>query len=53
MVYPEREKGQWAIYYNSPQSFKITFSYLLVKQLSGFFYYILIGWFIKLIVLTF
>ena len=27
--YLERERGQWAVYYSSPQSFIITFSYLL------------------------
>ena len=25
----ERDMGQWAVYYTSPQCFKITFSYLL------------------------
>ena len=25
--YTERERGQWAVYFTSPQSFTITFSY--------------------------
>ena len=29
------ERGQWAVYYTSPQSFMITFSYSLVQQLWG------------------
>ena len=31
----ERERGQWAVYYMSPQSFMIMFSYSLAKQLWG------------------
>ena len=31
----ERERGQWDIYYASPLSFKIMFSYLLACQLWG------------------
>ena len=31
------EGGQWAVYFNSPQSFKIKFSYSLAKQLYGTF----------------
>ena len=27
------ERGHWAVYYTSPQSFIITFSYLLAQQL--------------------
>ena len=30
-------RGQWAVYYSSPQSFKITFSYLLGKNNFGYF----------------
>ena len=26
-------RGQWAVYYTTPQSFKLTFSYLLAQQL--------------------
>ena len=32
-----RERGQWAVYYNSLQSIMITFSYSLAYQLWGFF----------------
>ena len=28
-ILPERERGQWVVYHTSPQSFIITFSYLL------------------------
>ena len=31
----QRKRGQWAVYYTSPQSFIITFSYLLAQQLWG------------------
>ena len=48
----ERERGQWAVYYTSPQSFIITFSYSLAYQLWGL-YWILICWFIKLSVQVF
>ena len=39
--------GHRAVYYTSPQSIKIMFSYSLVQQLWGLLL-ILIGWFIKL-----
>ena len=29
------ERGQWTVYYTSPQSFKIAFSYSLAEQLWG------------------
>ena len=29
----QRKRGQWAVYYTSPQSFIITLSYLLALQL--------------------
>ena len=42
----QRERGQWAVYYTSLQSFTITFSYSLAYQLWGLFID-LIGWIIK------
>ena len=41
-----RERGQWAVYYSSPQSF-IIISYSLPQQLWGL-WWILIGWAITL-----
>ena len=34
----QRERGQWAVYYTSPQSFTITFSYSLDKQFWGLYW---------------
>ena len=48
----EREGGQWAVYYTSPQSILTTFSYSLAKNF-GYLYWILIGWIIKMSVPTF
>ena len=31
----KRDRGQWAVYYASSQSFTLTFSYSLAKQLWG------------------
>ena len=42
----ERERGHWVIYYTSPQSFIITFSYSFAEQHSKF-QLILIGRFIN------
>ena len=44
--------GHCAVYYTSPQSFIITFSYSLTEQLWGLLLH-LIGWLIKLSVQTF
>ena len=46
-----RERGHWAVYYTSPQSFIITFSYSLHWQLWRLLNFC-IGWFIKLSVQT-
>ena len=42
-------RGHWAVYYTSPQSFKITLSHALAQQLLG----VLLNWFMKLSVQTF
>ena len=47
----QRMREQWAVYYTSPQSFVISFSYSLVHKLWVLFN--LIGWSIKLIVQTY
>ena len=44
-------RGQWAVYYTSPQSFMSTFSRWLTN--FGDFHWILIGWFIKMSVQNF
>ena len=47
-------RGHWTVYYPSPQSFIITFSYSFAYKLWGlFFYKILISWVIKCSVQTF
>ena len=33
----KRERGQWAVYYTSPQSFKDTFSYSLAQHVLDFY----------------
>ena len=49
---PERERGQQAVYYTSPQRLIITFSYSLALQLWGLLMDF-ISWFIKLCVQAF
>ena len=48
----KRGRGQWAVYYTSPQSFKLMFSYMFGQQLKGLLW-ILICCFIKLGAQTF
>ncbi len=50
--YNHGRRGQWAVYYTSPQGFMTMFSCSLTKQLWGLFFD-LIGWFIKLSVQIF
>ena len=52
-VESERERGKWAVYYTSPQSY--TKKSFLIRWLNNFgeYYHILIGWIIYLSVQTF
>ena len=53
--YCQGGRGQWVVYYTSPQSFMIVFSYSIAQQLWGLLLKFdwLVGWFIKFSVKTF